>query len=369
MPMKTLSIGSAMIDTIAIVAPERIERMAMVNADKSFLLMEEGKKTEADVVSTHLGGGALNTGVSFARLGFDAHVLAKLGRDRRGETVLAGMKDAGVSTDHICFDAQTPTGASVILSSHDRNAGIFTFRGANTKLRESDLADDIFAADLIHIGSLSNESAALYPVLVKKAKAAGAMVSANPGMRQLTARAGDFINVLSGLDILMLNRVEAEALTPSLVADAGEGGAPLAEAPESARLARRGLLGGGFEMSLARFFRTMRKHTQAVIVLTDGVHGAYIGVERRIIFASALKAEVAGTAGAGDAFASAFAAAYLRERDAAKAAISGAHNAASVVGAVDAQSGLLTQKALDEALKNSPLKDQIVEWSMDKKPS
>ena len=33
-----------------------------------------------------------------------------------------------------------PTGASVLLSSHDRNAGIFTFR-ANTLLEEADLRD------------------------------------------------------------------------------------------------------------------------------------------------------------------------------------------------------------------------------------
>ena len=49
--MKVLTIGSAMIDTIAIIGSARIERMTMLNADSSFLLLEEGRKTEAREVS------------------------------------------------------------------------------------------------------------------------------------------------------------------------------------------------------------------------------------------------------------------------------------------------------------------------------
>ena len=44
--MKALTVGGAMIDTIAIIESERIERMSMLNADTSFLLLEEGRKTE-----------------------------------------------------------------------------------------------------------------------------------------------------------------------------------------------------------------------------------------------------------------------------------------------------------------------------------
>jgi ribokinase len=50
--MNVLTIGSAMIDTIAIIDSGRIERMSMLNADSSFLLLEEGRKTEAEEVST-----------------------------------------------------------------------------------------------------------------------------------------------------------------------------------------------------------------------------------------------------------------------------------------------------------------------------
>jgi hypothetical protein len=50
--MRVLTIGSATVDTIAIIDSGRIERMTMLNADSSFLLLEEGRKTEAVEVST-----------------------------------------------------------------------------------------------------------------------------------------------------------------------------------------------------------------------------------------------------------------------------------------------------------------------------
>ena len=96
--MKALTVGGAMIDTIAVIANERIERMTMRNADTSFLLLEEGRKNEADDVSTHCGGGAVNAAVALARLGCDVSALVKLGQDARAETILARLAHEGVST-------------------------------------------------------------------------------------------------------------------------------------------------------------------------------------------------------------------------------------------------------------------------------
>ena len=61
--MKILTVGSAMMDTIAIIDSSRIERTSMLNADSSFLLLGEGRKTEAEEISTHPGGGAVNAAV------------------------------------------------------------------------------------------------------------------------------------------------------------------------------------------------------------------------------------------------------------------------------------------------------------------
>src|SRR4029078_13403701 len=136
--MKALCIGGAMIDTIAIIESDHIERMSMLNAEASFLLLEEGRKTEAIEVSTHCGGGAVNTAVAMARLGLDVATLVVLGRDARADLILGRLAAEGVSAPWIVPGGKEPTGASVLISSHDRNAAVFTFRGANTLLEPQD---------------------------------------------------------------------------------------------------------------------------------------------------------------------------------------------------------------------------------------
>ena len=289
--MRVLTIGSAMIDTIAIIDSARIERISMQNANSSFLLLEEGRKTEAGEVSTHTGGGAVNAAVAMARLGMEVAVLATLGADARAEAILKRLEQEGVSTEWIKRDPRSPTGASVFISSHDRNAAIFTFRGANTLLEVEDLADKAFAAGVIYIANLSNESADCFPAIVERGKKHGALVAANPGPRQLSARGNAFLESLAAIDILILNRMEADVLVPRLIARWGEGGPGLIFPPGEPvpALATRGLVGGGFEMSIVSYLRALTQLGPRYVTITDGAQGAFVGSREEIIFNPALR--------------------------------------------------------------------------------
>ncbi len=350
--MKALSVGGAMIDTIAIIESERIERMSMLNAEASFLLIEEGRKTEAIEVSTHCGGGAVNTAVAMSRLGLDVSTLVKLGRDARADVILERLKAEGVSGRWVIRDPGAPTGASVLISSHDRNAAVFTFRGANTLLEPGDLPDDAFAADLVYVSGLSNRSADCFPVIIDKAKAAGALVAVNAGVRQLSARGGAFLDSLGRIDILAINRPEADALVPGLVAKFGEGGSALTLDPgeQPPPLLARGLVGGGYEMSLPAFLCALRRLGTRYVMLTDGRGGAFVCADGKVVYCPAVEATVAGTAGAGDAMAATFAAFVALGRPIEVALKAATLNAASVVGYVDTQSGLLRRDALEGRL-------------------
>ena len=362
--MRVLTIGSAMIDTIAIIDSARIERISMQNADSSFLLLEEGRKTEAGEVSTHTGGGAVNAAVAMARLGMEVAVLATLGADARAEAILKRLEQEGVSTEWIKRDPRSPTGASVFISSHDRNAAIFTFRGANTLLEVEDLADKAFAAGVIYIANLSNESADCFPAIVERGKKHGALVAANPGPRQLSARGNAFLESLAAIDILILNRMEADVLVPRLIARWGEGGPGLIFPPGEPvpALATRGLVGGGFEMSIVSYLRALTQLGPRYVTITDGAQGAFVGSREEIIFNPALELKVIGTAGAGDAFGATLTA-YLAMGYRIDEAVSAATvNSASVVGHVDTQTGLLRRHELDQkvaagqrAIKRWPL--------------
>ena len=361
--MKCLTIGSATIDTIAIIASDRIERMSMLNADSSFLLLKEGSKTEAAEVSTHTGGGAVNAAVGMSRLGFDACALVKLGKDARAETVLARLMAEGISTRWAVRDSRAPTGASVMVSSHDRNAAVFTFRGANTLLEPADLKDEAFAVDVVHVASLSNELAECFPAIIAKAKAAGALVTANPGPRQLAARGYAFERCLSDIDILSINLAEAEVLLPSLIARFGEGG-PAIEDSRLPRLAEHGLTGGGFHMSLRAFMSALRAMGSRYLLLTDGIAGAYLAAANELLYCSALKVQVAGTAGAGDAFTSTFASFIAFGRGPDEALRAATVNAASVVGHVDTQTGLLQRAEVEARVSARSREMPIRRWPM-----
>ena len=362
--MKSFTVGGATIDTIAIIASDRIERMSMLNADSSFLLLKEGSKTEANDVSTHTGGGAVNSAVSMSRLGLDVSALVKLGKDARAETVLARLLSEGISTRWAVRDGRAPTGASVMVSSHDRNAAVFTFRGANTLLKSQDIKDEAFAVDLVHVASLSNKSAERFPEIIQKASAAGALVTANPGPRQLAARGRAFEDCLGKIDILSINLSEAEVMLPSLIARFGEGG-PKIEAGGLPRLAERGLNGGGFRMTLRGFMTALRSLGPRYMLLTDGTEGAYLGTQEDLMFCPALKVQVAGTAGAGDAFTSTFAS-YIAFGSTPDQALQAATvNAASVVSYVDTQTGLLPRAEIEKRVAARASEMPVECWELD----
>ena len=54
--MRTLCVGSAMLDVIVLVGDRNAEGVTMHNTTSSFLLLEQGGKIQAESISTHVGG-------------------------------------------------------------------------------------------------------------------------------------------------------------------------------------------------------------------------------------------------------------------------------------------------------------------------
>lgn len=354
--MKALTVGSAMIDIITIIRNEDIERVAMSNASASFLLLEQGRKIDAESISIHVGGGGINTAVALRRLGHQTTALVKIGRDLNAEKVEECLNREGVSCGLLIHTDKASTGTAVMVSSHDRNASIFTFRGANTMLTPEEVAAvDFTPYGLVYVSSLSGNSADCFPVLLDRAKAAGAFVAANPGIRQLTSRGGALLSSLSKLDLLTVNRTEAAGLTPSLAArfDLEAQATVAMPAEDCPPLLRRGLSFGGFDVSLPAFVAALRALGLPQVLITDGADGAYLGDAAGLHYCPSLKVKVAGTAGAGDAFSSTFAAFLAGGATPPTALRAAAVNAASVVSRVDTQSGLLTCADLESRVREA----------------
>lgn len=351
--MNVLTIGGAMVDTIVTIASDKIEQIKMRNAESSFLLLEEGQKTEVEEIASSGGGGALNSAVAAARLGHSTSIIAKVGHDDKANIVRELLRAEGVDVTWLTADESEPTGSSVIISSHDRNAAVFTYRGANTRLREQDFPPEAFAGrDLVYVANLSNESADCYPLIVERAKAAGARIAVNPGIRQLTARFDDFWWSLPNVDILCVNRAEAQALMPGLLQSFGDSGASLISGKDDPLpvSTQRSLRNGGFEMSIAKFLSALIELGVGAIVLTDGANGAFIARGHNLHYRAAQHVVAAATTGAGDAFSTTFACYLADTNDAARALNAASINAASVVQHIDTQTGLLTRPVLEREM-------------------
>ena len=158
----------------------------------------------------------------------------------------------------------------------------------------------------------------------------------------------------------MLNQIEADLLVPRLMARWGEGGPALAFPPGEPvpALAIRGLVGGGFEMSIVAYLRALTRLGPKYVAVTDGARGAFVGSRKEIIFTPARESKIVGTAGAGDAFGATLTA-YLALGYRIDLAVSAAAaNSASGVGARRHPNGLTaTSRTGSKGSDNEALKD------------
>ncbi|MEM6727095.1 MAG: carbohydrate kinase family protein [Pseudomonadota bacterium] len=348
-PHKAVTVGSATIDIIAFIANADIEQMRLTNQTASFLLMEPGRKVDAENIKTYFGGGGVNAAISLKRQGFETAALVKLGTCVNGQSIEAELARQGIDGYLVRHDPAHATAVSLLIASHDRDAAIFTHRGANEYLNAEDIAGDPFkGADLVYIAGLSNASADLFPEIVRQARAAGAFVATNPGIRQLTSKTRAFFDSLSNVDLFICNRVEARALIPKLVERTGwDAERALELSPGEPVLEIE-----GFRLPYADYFRRMHSLGPRFVGITDGSDGAYVSDAGEIHFQAVVPANVQGTTGAGDSFASTLAGALGRGETVANALLLAAYNAASVVSHPDAHAGLLTSPELIRAADN-----------------
>ena len=350
--MKAITVGSATIDIIASIRSEDIERMTLHNVTESFLLLEPGRKVDAEQITTHTGGGAVNAAVSLARQGFDVSTLVKVGRDSNAELLLEQFRSEGISPDIVRRHDTELTAVSVLISSHDRNAAIFTHRGANGFLTEGDIPEGTFdGADLVYVTNLSNASVEQFPRIVALAKKSGAFVATNPGILQLTHNSQQFFDSLCHIDLFLCNFQEARSLVPALVNRTGWGREEAGRIDLCLEAGEPCLEIQGFKLSLTAYAEKLHSLGLSYAGVTYGSNGAYVSsmkmdgevaLHKQAVFDT----EVASTVGAGDAFASTLSGCMANGMPVEQSARHAARNAASVVGRIDAQSGLMSWDVL-----------------------
>lgn len=259
------------------------------------------------------GGGGTNTAVAFSKLGFKTGYVGKIGEDQNGDLVLQDLKKNKV--EFLGARGKEKTGYSVILDSKENDRTILTFKGASNFLKLSEVKKEIFDAKFFYFSSMMEDSFKVQEKFAEIGAKKGIRIAYNPSSYQAKKGIPYLKNLLQKIEILVLNKEEAEILV-------------------------------GKKDALQK----LRSHGPKIVCVTDGERGSEVYDGISLYKVGARKVKVAETTGAGDAYAAGFFAGMIRFGNVKKAIKVAAANAESVIQHRGAKVGLLSWKqALDRS--------------------
>lgn len=151
------------------------------------------------------GGKGANQAAAAARAGAEVAMFGQVGADGFGDLVVQALADAGVDTGGV-LRARAPTACAAIGVDRDGENQIIVASGANLQARADQVPDALLGPETTLVLQLEvpiEEIAAL----TSRARRRGARIILN------AAPAGPAPDaVLAGVDILVVNEIEAEAL-------------------------------------------------------------------------------------------------------------------------------------------------------------
>ncbi|MFZ5954739.1 MAG: carbohydrate kinase family protein [Candidatus Dependentiae bacterium] len=339
---KVLTFGGAMYDIFIEYEQTQSIQLHLASGSSSFLVLPEGKKIELNKLSYHIGGGAANSAVSFARQGHYASCLVKVGNDQAGQFLKNNLANNKVNTQFIITSSQSETGTSFIIPCSSGDRTILIYRGANRIIQANEISLELLNdIDQIYITSLAGQSAEHVPYFLQEAKKKKIKTAINPGTTQLTTALSTLVNSLSFLDILILNAHEAQLLLQSLTKQS-----------EKKIKFPKLLYEQAPCFTLKEFISRIKDFGITTLVVTNGAEGVYVAHDQTLFFHPSLKITPVSTVGAGDAFGSTFVGSLLHDHSIENAIRRGLCNSAAVLSHVGATTGLLTSEKLQECGAN-----------------
>ena len=154
-----ITIGSATMDVFVECEDANIVSVSTINRKSEFMSYPYGAKVEMSDFSSQVGGGGVNTACNFANLGFNTGAIFKIGDDIYSAGILKFLKDKNIDLSHIVQDKKFSTGFSIILVSFQGDRTVLAHRGANAKIKKSDIDfEAIKNAKLLYIAPMNGDS-------------------------------------------------------------------------------------------------------------------------------------------------------------------------------------------------------------------
>lgn len=271
-----------------------------------------GTKVDIDQLSYEVGGGGINSAITFSRHGHEAIFIGNVARDAAGEAIIKVLDREGIDSSYVNYVSRKATGTSVILL--DAKSGertILTHRGASEKYDNFEASDlDLIQPDYLYVTTLRGDLKTLSDFF-KKAQELDIKIMFNPGVKELE-KSSELIKLLKYVDILLVNKSEAAKIVPGVV--------------------------------LTELLYHLNNYVP-VVIITDGAMGGIAGnreTEETYRFGIYEDVKMRDATGAGDAFGSGFLAALADKKSFRSSLIFASANSTSVVTKIGANRGVLT---------------------------
>lgn len=269
-----------------------------------------GSKVDIDRISYEVGGGGLNSAITFARHGHEAILISNISKDPAGAAIIRALDREGIDSSFINYLERKTTGTSVVLlDSKTGERTILTCRGAAEQFgnfSEHDL--DLIQPDWLYVTTLRGDMDTLKRFFIY-AKELGAKIMFNPGVKELE-QTEELTKLLKYVDILNLNKSEAARIVPGKV--------------------------------LTELVYHLSNYV-GIVIITDGAMGGIASSGEEVYrFGIYEDVKMKDATGAGDAFGSGFLAHIADGKSFRQALVFASANSTSVVTKLGANRGILT---------------------------
>lgn len=276
-----------------------------------------GSKVLVKDLEMFTGGGGTNSAAALSRLGLRVGFLGKIGDDHNGEMVLDDLKKEKVKVLKTKFSREHMTSLSMILKSEqEEDRVIYTYKGASDDLEWGDVGK--LKTKWVYLGTLLGKSFKTAEKLVGFCKKNKIKVLFNPSTYLAAKGTGYLRKILSGTNIIILNKEEAKLILKTKKND------------------------------VKYLLKKLKEKVEDIAVITEGEKGVHVFDGEYIYSMKAHKVKVVHTAGAGDAFNSGFLAGVVRSLGVEKSLELGMAESASVIQKYGTKNGLVSY---NQALK------------------
>lgn len=292
---------------------------------RKVIAMEFGTKLPYDSVEViEAVGNAANGATAFARLGLKTGFVTNIGGDQAGRDMIISLQKDKIDTRFVRIHSDMKSNYHYVLRYGAERTILIKHEEYDyhwPHLRPAEIPKWVYFSSISEKAIPYHDQVAEWLEDNPEVKFAF-----QPGTFQMAAGAERLKRLYARAEVLVLNREEAVTV------------------------------GGGNFDDVHDLINKLHGLGPKIVVVTDGPNGAYAsdGPNRFRMPLYPDPAEPVDRTGAGDSFASTFVAALIKGNNLEGALQWAPINSMSVVQAVGAQAGLLTEKKLEEYLRDSP---------------